>query len=275
MEKRDIKRNLVVLVYLALLGALIFGIYFFLKPRATCNDGIKNQLEEDVDCGGPCSACEVIHEIEDIIVRKIEWVDTATDKFDTVITIENPNSLFGASTLRYKLKYLDQAGEIIKETAWLKDFILPQQEKYLLAQEIEVPKNLTKIEVELGEVIWKKFTVQQQNPKLEVILTEFSNSFQQDPGGFYRVTGTLVNESPIDCEIIKIKVVLRDNKNDLLATNSQVVNTLHSKEQRDFNIPFPSDYNMLNVTNVEIKPETNIFNSDNLVHFYGITSDTE
>jgi len=113
------------------------------------------------------------------------------------------------------------------------------------------------------------------NPRLEVILTEFSNSFQQDPSGFYRVTGTLVNESPIDCEVIKIKIVLRGDNGLVLATNSQVINTLHSKEQRDFNIPFSSDYNMAKVAKVEIKPETNIFNSDNLIRFYGITSEEE
>ena len=252
---------------------IFYGVYFFLKPHATCEDGIKNQLEEKIDCGGPCNPCEEIFEIQTLNVKKIEWVDTATNKLDVVVTIENPNSFFGASTLRYKLKYLDQNDQIIGETTWFKDFILPKQNKYLLVQELETPVDLVKIEIEMGEVIWKKFTVQQQNPRLETIMTEFSNSFQKDPSGFYRVTGTLINESPIDCEIIKIKVVLRDMKNRLLATNSQVINTVYSKEQRDFNIPFPSDYNMNEVTKVEIKPETNIFNSDNLVNFYGIISD--
>ncbi len=273
MEARDIKRNLVLLIFAALLGAVICGIYFFLKPQATCDDGIKNQLEEKIDCGGPCSPCEETFEIQELSVKKIEWVDTATDKFDVVATIENPNSFFGASILRYKLKYLDRNNQIIGETAWFKDFILPKQEKYLLAQELEAPTDLAKVEVELGEVIWKKFTAQQQNPRLETIMTEFSNSFQKDPSGFYRVTGTLINESPIDCETIKIKVVLRNEQNRLLATNSQVLNTIRSKEQRDFNLPFPSDYNMNEVTKVEIKPETNIFHSDNLVNFYGIISD--
>lgn len=273
METRKIKRNLIISTYIILFAAFIFGVYFFIKPNPTCEDGIKNQLEEDVDCGGPCAPCEEAHSIEDLKIKKIEWVDTATNKFDTVVTIENSNSLFGASTIKYKLKYLDGAGQLITESPWLKDFILPQQEKYLLVQEAEVLKNPAKIEVEIEEVIWKKFSNKEQNPRLEVISTEFSNSFRQDPSGFYRVTGTLVNESPVDCETIKIKIVLRNDNGRLLATNSQVVNTLHSKEKRDFNVPFPSDYNMLEVTKVEIKPETNIFNSDNLIHFYGITEE--
>jgi hypothetical protein len=273
MEKRTAKRVLIIFVYLALLSTLFFGLYVLLRPDPTCSDGIKNQLEEKVDCGGPCQACDEVYEIKDLEVKKVEWIDTATDKIDTVVTIKNPNSLFGASTVRYKLKYLDLKGEVLKETKWQKDFILPQQEKYILTQEIEVSGIPADIEIEFGEIIWKKFTSGQQNPRLEVILTEFSNSFRQDLSGFYRVTGTLVNESSLDLETIKIKVILRDDQNKLLATNSQVVNTVHSREKRGFNIPFPSDYNMSNVTKVEIKPETNIFNSDNYIKFFGITEE--
>ena len=31
--------------------------YIFLALKATCKDGIKNQNEEEIDCGGPCPAC--------------------------------------------------------------------------------------------------------------------------------------------------------------------------------------------------------------------------
>jgi len=274
MEKRDIKRNFIILIYLALIAAVIFGAYTLIKPAATCSDGIKNQLEEDVDCGGPCAACDETHTLQDIQVKKIEWVDTARGNYDAVVTIENPNSLFGASTVRYQLKYLDADGRVIGKTSWLKDFILPQQEKELLIQEMAVDEKPVKIEVEIGDVVWKKFTTQEQNPRLEVILTDFSNSFHQDISGFYRVTGTLVNKSSLDCEVIKIKVVLRDDQERLLATNSHVINTVRSGEQRDFDIPFPSDYNMARVTKVDIKPETNVFSSDNHVQFYGITEES-
>ena len=273
METRVIKRNLFIIIYLALFVGLVFVVYAILKPNPTCNDGIKNQLEEGIDCGGPCKACEENFEIQDILIKKTELVDTATGKFDAVITVENPNSLFGASTVQYNLKYFDNKGQLLEETKWFKGYILPKQEKYLLVQEIEVPGNPTKVEVEIGDVIWKKFTADQENPRLEVILTEFSNSFQQDLSGFYRVKGTLVNESSLDLQAIKIMVVLRNNQGKLLATNSQVVSTVHSQEKRDFDIPFPSDYNMRDVTEVEIKPETDIFNSENYIKFFGIVEE--
>ena len=40
---------------------LLFSKYFFACSykyfSATCNDGIKNQREDDIDCGGPCYPC--------------------------------------------------------------------------------------------------------------------------------------------------------------------------------------------------------------------------
>ena len=52
------KRINIILFYLLLL-ALFFGfIYFMTRPEMTCTDGIKNQGEEGIDCGGPCPICE-------------------------------------------------------------------------------------------------------------------------------------------------------------------------------------------------------------------------
>lgn len=273
MEKRTVKKSVIIFIYLFIFFAVGFFVFNIFQASPTCSDGIKNQLEEGVDCGGPCVPCEEELSVLDLKVENVEWVDTARDNFDTVVTVENPNSLFGASMIKFKLKYLDENRRLIKETRWLEDFILPEEEKYLLAQEIEVPESFDKVEVEFGDVIWKKFTTKQQKPRLEVILAEFSNSFQQDLSGFYRVKGTLVNDSALDCQSIKIKVVLRDESGQLLSTNSQVLNTVHSKEKRDFDIPFPSDYNMDKVKKVEIKPETNIFDSENHIRFYGISEE--
>lgn len=271
MEKRTIKRLVIGFGYLLLVFLISFVGFNLIKPKATCTDGIKNQLEAGIDCGGPCAPCEEEISIKDLEIKDVEWVDTANDNFDAVVTVKNPNSLLGVSTIKYRLKYFDEKNKLVKETRWLDDFILPEEEKYFLVQEIGVPDSFTRIEVEFGDIVWKKFTAQQQKPRLEVILTELSNSFEQDPSGFYRVKGTLINESSLDCEAIKIKVVLRSGSGKLLTTNSQVINTVHSKEKRDFNIPFNSDYNMEKVEKVEIKPETNIFDSENHIRFYGIT----
>lgn len=48
---------------LLILGLLVSGITFIAckdeETVGTCSDGIQNQSETSVDCGGPCSACRV------------------------------------------------------------------------------------------------------------------------------------------------------------------------------------------------------------------------
>ena len=32
--------------------------YYCISSLASCNDGLQNQGEDEVDCGGPCDACQ-------------------------------------------------------------------------------------------------------------------------------------------------------------------------------------------------------------------------
>ena len=51
--------------FLAVIAALVMVVFAGCKkedPAATCSDGIQNQGETGIDCGGPCDACrEGIH----------------------------------------------------------------------------------------------------------------------------------------------------------------------------------------------------------------------
>jgi len=53
-----------IIIFLFILGTIF---YFVFKPNESCFDGIQNQNETDIDCGGDCVSCEV-KELEDIVV---------------------------------------------------------------------------------------------------------------------------------------------------------------------------------------------------------------
>jgi hypothetical protein len=54
MEKNLRKRWIIGLLYLVFFSLVVFFFYSVFKTKETCFDGLKNQNEEDVDCGGVC-----------------------------------------------------------------------------------------------------------------------------------------------------------------------------------------------------------------------------
>ena len=264
--KRQIKRIKIILTYIAIFIVLVLVFYFMLKPNATCTDGIQNQRETGIDCGGPCAPCAVKLIPKDLSVVKTEWVHSNEDKFDAIAKIKNPNNLLGAEKIVYEFSLLDKKGNVVGKSGNLEDFILPEEEKYLMAPNIQtsaIPVD-TKIEIKL--VDWKKFS-QYEEPRLSVIRKHYAMS-SGGSASFSQLTGALINNSEVDHETIKVKVLLRDENNKLLATNYQIMNTVRAEEEREFIISFPHGF-AGSVVNIEIYPETNVFDSENYIRIYG------
>jgi hypothetical protein len=260
---RNKKRIIVVVFYIGLLIIAGLGIHSLFTPNPTCNDGIRNQLEGGVDCGGPCPPCPEEEKISPLKIMNKEWVNTESNKFDAVVKVKNPNSSLGAAEIQFKAVFLDDENKVLQEVSDLKSFILPDDEKLVLLQNIELSRPPKDLKIEVVETDWKKFS-DYSSPKLPIIRT----SFEENPEGVSgsRVVGTLINESSTDYETIKVKAILKNREGKLLAVNSHVMNTVRAGEERDFKMVFSSAYNLSDVFDVDIKAETNIFNSHNYIN---------
>jgi len=233
------------------------------KADPTCSDGKLNQGEEKIDCGGPCAPCSKIIELEALEVRKVEWVHDFEDKYDVLISIVNPNEVYGSSKFEYGI-YLNENVDV-SETR--EDFILPGETKTVvahgfLASEIEI----LKVVIDQEGAAWEKF-VDYEKPNLIVTNSVYNMSAESEVG-FGRATGTVMNQSGVDFETIKVKIILRDETGTLLAVNSQVMNTVRSSEQRDYLIVFPRHFSG-SVGKIDQEIETNVFDSENYIRTHG------
>jgi hypothetical protein len=260
------KRFIISLAFLFILVVLSFGIHSLFSPEPTCNDGIRNQLEEGVDCGGPCKPCPEKKTVREIDVVNKEWANVSGDKFDIAIKVKNDNSSFGAEKFDYRAEFLS-GGETIKVSNWQESFILPEMTKHILIQNISLPEDPDEVKVEIQNIQWKEYSGY-VNPKLPTVGNRFEGA-SGDNNDLARVVGTLSNESNVDFETIKVKAFLRNQKEELIAVNSQIMNTVRAGEKRDFKMVFPSDYYLSEVSGLDIETETNIFNSENYIKTYG------
>ena len=68
MQSRFLKQFIYGVLYLGILSGLSYGVYAFVVRQPNCTDGRQNQGESGIDCGGPCTSCE-LRQLKPIEIR--------------------------------------------------------------------------------------------------------------------------------------------------------------------------------------------------------------
>lgn len=259
MRSRFSRRLIIGFMYFAIIFGTFFFFYYLFKTKATCFDGIKNQNEEDVDCGGRCfKTCKKM-EAKDLIVGEVGVVDSSTPgEYDFYGIVDNPNSLYGSEYFDYKIEFKDESGIVIAEKMG-NSFILPGEKKYLIENNIVLSKSPAKISLTVLNLRWAVFQDFYEKPDLKIINKTYGPI--TSGVGFYEAKGLLKNESTYDFAVIKIKVILKDVLGKIIALNSTEMRTVRSGENRDFRAFWPGRFSG-EVGGSETQIEVNIFNSE-------------
>ncbi len=259
MEGRQKKRIIIVAIYLVLLITFCIFIYYaFLKPEETCFDKVKNQNEEDVDCGGVCARCQKI-EAQPLVSLETGIVDSGIPgEYDFYSFLSNPNNIYGSQSFQYEIRMKDASGNVLTERTG-ESFILPGEKKYIVETNFKLETVPAKAELAIKSSQWIEFNQYYQKPDLEIV----NKNYSEITGGvgFSEAKGLLKNKSPFDFELIKIRVILKDNNGKVVGLNSTQMRTVKSKEERDFRALWPNRFPG-DVRNMEAQAEVNVFDSE-------------
>ncbi|MFZ1654359.1 MAG: hypothetical protein WBO92_03560 [Candidatus Moraniibacteriota bacterium] len=268
---RDTKRLTIVVVYLLILFLILAGVFFLLRPAATCFDGKQNQDEQGIDCGGACAnVCIARIEGNDLLVREIAFVPADRGRYDIIARVFNPNNDIGASSFRYALFLRDASGQELTRVQGT-SFILPQETKTLLAFNLEPSRIPVKAVIELSDFQWTRTQDHRAKPALNIYGKRYVE--RPDPSVFGAVVGTLVNESTYDLRTIHVKVVLRDAAGTPLAANQSEMKTVTVGREQDLRIVFPQSF-AGTVAQVDAEVEANTYDTENFIQRYDVPSDT-
>jgi hypothetical protein len=261
-NKYQKKRAIIVAIFVAILMVLLFSIYWRLRPTPTCSDGIKNQNEVEIDCGGVCPGkCEKIV-AKDLVVQESGFVPSgAVNKYDLYGRVSNPNNTFGSNKFQYEFKLKDADGNVLA-TKLGTGYILPGENKYVVENSLETDKIPASVEFNITDQSWVQFADYFEKPQLKVVNKQYNPI--SSGVGFSEVIGLMKNESPYDFALIKLNIILKDATDKIIALNSTEMRTVKSGENRDFRSlwlnRFPGE-----VMNVEVQAEANIFDSESFI----------
>lgn len=110
--RRKLIYTLIALLPLILIAGVIYVTTFF--PEPTCFDGLQNQNEEGIDCGGVCERiCQDPLADLDVVWSRSFLVSDSI--YNAVAYIENPNSDLIARDVPYKFRIYDKDNILITE----------------------------------------------------------------------------------------------------------------------------------------------------------------
>lgn len=267
-SSRNIKRLVIIFVYLVIFVLIGTGFYYLFRTKPTCTDKIQNQGETGIDCGGPCAKCAEMPKAERLKVIEKAIVPGETGKYDALVKIVNPNSQLGAANFDYSFNLLDGSGKIIAKSAG-SNFILPGQTKYAVAFNLSADTKPESLDFEISSFNWNLFS-EFEEPDIAVYAKEFSLASGGETG-FARLKAKMRNQSGFDFHEISAVAVVRGGDGTPIAVNETNFNDVRASEEREVNFSWGNPFTIDPVTaKIEIVPEVNVFESDNFMKQHGV-----
>ena len=257
------KQLLYGLVFLAVIGAIIFGLYRLAVPQATCTDGVKNGTEEGVDCGAVCgvSCPPVLVPLEN---KPVQFIQNSNGTWDALAHLENTNSIYGASRVDFVLSVTGAGGAKLAARSGF-TYVNPSQPRYLdfPLGALSAPPASAALQFVDSQVQWAALTVDAAGTVQFAVRGETIAS--SSAGVTYQATVT--NRSSFDFDTVDVVVLLQDSSGRVLAANSTVLRTLVSGATRGITLDWP--FAVPGVVSAQVIVGTNLFSNANYLKTYG------
>ena len=218
LKKQIIYGILMLTVFIS--GIFIIYLFFKKQPAASCYDGILNQGEEDVDCGGPCPPCEIKY-LKPIIIYPANFITYPNSSFlDLVGFVENQNENLGLEKLKYYFELYDLQDKLIAKTE-TKETPLPPLSKVIITY-LNYPIPTSDInKVKLIVIEPKKEEWLKLNPeKLPIV---YYNERLEKEQNVWKFSISLFNKGFIPYDI-EMNVLIYDEVNNLIGISKSLVN---------------------------------------------------
>ena len=232
MDKRLAKQIIYGIFYLAIIS-IFFGIIYFvsIKSNPTCFDSRQNQKETGVDCGGPCSDCE-IKTLSSIQLNFIKSFPSG-NKSILAAEIKNPNGNYGADNFSYLVDIYGSGGEKIKNI-FGKSFIYAGEIKYII-EVLDIDyKEISEMKISFSDINWlKKEEFERPKTQIREVSTKLND------GKSVEVSGVIVNENAFSLSKVRIAGFLNNRSNIKISASKTELENIEAFGETSFKIIFP------------------------------------
>jgi len=232
MTRRIAKQLLYGFLYLVVLAAIVFGLYrLFVVPAPSCTNGVQDQNETGVDCGGVCgivctSAAKTIDVVGDVRVFR-----PTTDRTVLLVELRNPNADLAAQNFRYRFDLQDDSGASAGTVSG-DSYLYAGEIRYLAAFGNGSAAARATLTVENPD--WVATAVFPQ-PTLTVRDSQFASST-----GMFTVTGHIVNRGTLTLPAVTVLAIFNGRFGEPAGASQTELDLVTPGEERAFTVVYPA-----------------------------------
>lgn len=253
------RRQLIAFLIIAsIVGAAAFRFASRFIPEASCFDRTQNQGEAEIDCGGPCGACE-LRNPKSISIFWARAAHASPGVFDAVALIENPNEALSSGRVEYEFTFFDGIGEIARRVGTT--FIFPQERTYVIEANMRTSRTPIRIEFRILDVTW-----QVGDTRAPMLVVE-GRTYEARPNGAQKrsvVEAMVVNTTHFDFRRMETSIVVFDPDGNVVGTNRIVNEGVRAGERVSVISLWPAEF-AGTVAAIEVKPRVNLFARDAVI----------
>ncbi|MDD4931727.1 MAG: hypothetical protein PHG66_06315 [Candidatus Colwellbacteria bacterium] len=231
MASRRVKQFGYGFLYLLIMVLLGVGAYFLMfKPMPTCTDGILNQKEEEVDCGGPCGGCDLRHLKINITEKK--FFDISSLKQTTFyLEFENQSGAYWVNNFHYVLNVYNILGT--RTAVFSGNSTIPPNSKRVIPI-VGTPidaKDISRVDLGVEDPEWTPTVEYRPSP----ISISGAKSQKLQNGKIY-TSGFLVNDSQNTIRNISVGSLFKDGEGRLINVSSTKIDEVAAFSKTAFEI---------------------------------------
>jgi hypothetical protein len=237
---RSAKKNIYGIFFLAIFFLIAWGVFRAFVPAPSCTDGVLNQGEEGVDCGGPCAPCAVAGP-EALRGRAVQVFGAESGRAVLLARVVNPNADFAADPFSYSFVVHGKEGRVVETTTRKTEVIHASEQEYLFESEVSTPEpSIGDVELTLSGTMWRRAS---EVPRPQLSASQVVTDAGENG---VRVRGVVENGSPFAARTVRVVALLFDQWGVPLFAAQTVVDSVAGGSTQAFPpILFPSDVSLV------------------------------
>jgi len=250
------------LIVLGAIGSIVMGISTLVVvrnlPEPTCFDQKQNQGEFGVDCGGPCSPCE-LQRPKPVTVFWAKAVPVRENVYDVAALIQNQNEVLSSAEVEYEFILSGEFGEAARRRG--RTFLLAQERTMLIEVNIPASHAADRVEFRIIAVEWQFRKDQKPNVLAERREYRVTEEFGKKQSV---VEASIVNGTALDLNEVTVQIGIFDEEGNIVGVNRIVIEQVRAGSRRTVRAIWPKEFQG-KPASIEMETRVNMFDPEVIV----------